>query len=159
MKPSCKSCKNVTCFIRSCFVNSQLISISEKKNLKQYKAGEKLYGEGDTAECVYIVYDGCLEIIKKDSNGGNRELYVATPGNLLGYLSVISNKNHTTSALAYGNSSVCVIGKDDFLNSFSENKELEVSFMKFIAGQIGMREKRLELIEKYLKNGINKKEN
>jgi CRP/FNR family transcriptional regulator, polysaccharide utilization system transcription regulator len=109
-----------------------------------YKKGNYLYKKGSSPKCVYILLDGCLEIINKDTNGGKKDFYFVEPGELFGYRSLLSEEKHNTSAKLYRNSKICIIDKEDFFELFKNNKGLAKKFMKFLSNQLKRRQKRLE---------------
>ncbi|MBP1711437.1 MAG: Cyclic nucleotide-binding domain, partial [Deltaproteobacteria bacterium] len=38
----------------------------DKKNIKEYKAGEYVFHKGDKGDCMFVVLDGQLEIVAED---------------------------------------------------------------------------------------------
>ena len=144
MVPDCKKCKNKNCFILNNFSPARISEISNQKKILRLKKGEYLYKKSSRPNCVYILLDGCLEIIKKDKNGGKKDFYFVEPGELFGYRSLICDEPHNTSAKVYKNSTVCKIERDDFFTLFANNHSLAKNFMKYISEQLTKREKKLE---------------
>jgi len=124
------------------FTVEEIDLINNKKAMIFYTKGGRLFHEGEKTDSVYLLYDGCLEVTKKDHKGGDRRIYFAETGELLGYCSAIGGDEHSSTVSVYKNSLVCVIDKKVFLNTFLRNVNSTMSFMKFLSDQIGMREKK-----------------
>jgi CRP/FNR family transcriptional regulator, polysaccharide utilization system transcription regulator len=141
---NCIFCKNKNCFIKNNFTSKQIIEINKIKKIKKYKRGDLLYKKGSTPKSVYILFEGCLEVIKKDVNGGKKDFYFIEPGELFGYRSLLSEEKHNTSAKVYQNSKICTIDKVDFFELFISNRGFAKKFIKFLSDQLKRRQKRLE---------------
>lgn len=141
---NCIICKNRNCFIKNNFVTRQISEISKIKSVRRYKKGDYIYKKGSVPKNVYILLEGCLEIINKGKKGGKRDFYFVEPGELFGYRSLLSEENHNTSAKVYQNSRICILSKEDFFELFIYNRSLAKKFMKFISDQLKIRQKRLE---------------
>jgi CRP-like cAMP-binding protein len=141
---NCIACKNKNCFIINNFSPKQISEISKTKKIEKHKKGDYLYKKGNTPKSVYILLEGCLEIINKDIKGGKKDFYFVEQGELFGYRSLLSEENHNTSAKIYQNSKICIIVKKDFFELFISNKGLAKKFMKFISDQLKRRQKRFE---------------
>jgi CRP/FNR family transcriptional regulator, polysaccharide utilization system transcription regulator len=141
---NCLTCKNSNCFIKNNFSTKQISEINKIKKIEKYKKGDYLYKKGSNPGCVYILLEGCLEIIKKDNNGGKKDFYFIEPGELFGHRSLLSEEKHNTSAKIYQNSKICIINKKDFFELFISNKGLAKKFIKFLSDQLKRRQKRLE---------------
>jgi CRP/FNR family transcriptional regulator, polysaccharide utilization system transcription regulator len=140
----CLNCKNRNCFILNNFSSKQISKISILKKVIKYSKGEFLYKKGSTPKSVYILLDGCLEIIKRDSSGGKKDFYFMEPGELFGYRSILSEEKHNTSAKIYQNSRVCIIDKADFFELFINYNGMAKKFMKFLSDQLKRRQIRLD---------------
>lgn len=141
---NCIACKNNNCFIKNNFSAKQISEISKIKQIEKLAKGDYLYKKGSTPKNVYILFDGCLEIINKDVKGGKKDFYFVEPGELFGYRSILSEEKHKTSAKIYQNSKICIINKKDFFELFISTKGLASKFMKFISKQLARRQKRFE---------------
>jgi CRP/FNR family transcriptional regulator, polysaccharide utilization system transcription regulator len=141
---NCLSCKNRTCFIQNNFSAKQISEISKIKSVVKFKKGDLLYKKGSKPKSAYILLEGCLEIIKKDNNGGKKDFYFVEPGELFGYRSLLTEEIHNTTAKIYKNSKICIFDKEDFFELFISTKGFAKKFMKFLSDQLKRRQKRLE---------------
>jgi len=147
MTSNCLYCKNKDCFVLNYFSVDEIDLICNNKAMIFCIKGNRLFNEGEKTDNVYLLYDGCLEVTKKDHKGGDRRIYFAEPGELLGYCSAICGDEHSSTVAVYKNSLVCAIDKSVFLNTFLQNVYSTMSFMRFLSDQIGMREKKIEDLE------------
>jgi CRP/FNR family transcriptional regulator len=108
------------------------------------KKNDFVYKKGNKPKGVYILYDGCIEIISKSKEGDKKEIYFVEPGELFGYRSLITEEVHNTSAKVFKNSKVCKLSKEDFFDLFVKDKKLALKFMKYLSEQLKRREKKLE---------------
>jgi len=143
-KLNCVSCKSKNCFIKNNFSSKQITEISKIKKINKYKKGDLLYKKGSIPKSVYILLEGCLEVIKKDVKGGKKDFYFIEPGELFGYRSLLSEEKHNTSAKIYQNSKICTIDKEDFFELFISNRGFAKKFIKFLSDQLKRRQKKLE---------------
>lgn len=147
MTSNCSYCKNENCFVLNYFSEEEIDLISNNKTMMFCTNGSRLFNEGEKTESVYLLYDGYLEVTKKDHKGGERHISFAQSGELLGYCSAICGDEHSSTVTAYKNSLVCIINKRIFLNAFLKNVNSTMSFMKFLSDQISMRERKIEDLE------------
>ena len=144
MNPDCQNCKNRNCFIINHFHSEQINSINNLKKVDVLKKNNFVYKKGNLPKGVYILYDGCIEIINKSKSGDKKEIYFVEPGELFGYRSLITEEAHNTSAKVYKNSKVCRFSKEDFFKLFIKDEKLALKFVKFLSLQLNRREKKLE---------------
>ena len=107
MNPDCQSCKNKNCFVKNHFNSEQIISINNLKKVEILKKNDFVYKKGNKPCGVYILYDGCIEIISKSKEGDKKDIYFVEPGELFGYRSLITEEVHNTSSKVFKNSKIC----------------------------------------------------
>ena len=144
MNPDCQKCKNENCFVKNHFLLQQIIFVNNLKKVEILKKNDFVYKKGNKPKGVYILYDGCIEIISKSKEGDKKEIYFVEPGELFGYRSLITEEVHNTSAKVFKNSKVCKLSKSDFFDLFVKDKKLALKFMKYLSEQLKRREKKLE---------------
>ena len=62
--------------------------------------GERLFGQGDASDLVYIVRSGLIEIFRETADGGEEELTLIGPGGYFGELGPMLNLPRSASARA-----------------------------------------------------------
>ena len=83
----------------------------DKKNIKEYPAGEYIFRMGDLADCMFIVLDGKVEIVS-----GKRVLSIIAKGDIFGEMSMIDNSLRSADVLAHSDCRLACI--DDFAFRF-----------------------------------------
>jgi len=71
------------------------------------KAGELLFTEGDTGDCMYVINDGVIEIYRETSND-RVVLARLEHGDFFGEMAIVGRTTRTANAKALTNSSVTV---------------------------------------------------
>lgn len=87
-----------------------LQSVATQLEPRKLAAGQYLFRTGDTANGLFLVESGCIET----RSDGESEKQDAQPGILLGALALLTNKPHTTTAIAKEDSLLWVLSVDDF---------------------------------------------
>ena len=97
---------------RSC-TEEQLHLIADRTRLVEYKKGEHVYREGDSADAFYIVSSGRLRVF---SQAGEREhtFTVLHNGDTFGEISLLTGETHSASVQALNDTLVLQIEKKDF---------------------------------------------
>jgi signal transduction histidine kinase len=82
--------------------------------------GEHLtvFTEGDEAGSVYIVLGGRVKLSKRDVDGGEIELSVATSGDVFGEMSAFDDAPRSATASTIDACELLVVDRKDFLNLF-----------------------------------------
>ena len=98
---------------------SQLYQIFKRLKLVHYRAGEKIFGVGDSASYIYIVETGRVDLFYQV--GGKSVLKAELkPGACFGDMSVIGIQPHSASTVAVENSDLLVFSGetlDELYNS------------------------------------------
>ncbi len=78
------------------------------------RKGEVLFREGTIPSGVYLIRNGKIKKYKTDRQRKEQIIYVAGPGELVGYHAVLSESRYPDSAAAMEDASVRFIPKEDF---------------------------------------------
>jgi len=124
-KSRCESCiiRHLNSF--KALNKEELIKISSIKEIKSFKKGEVIFGEGKRLKGVYCIKSGNPKLSKMSDNGKNHIVKIASRGDLLGQRSLISESPSNLSAVALNDMEVCFVPKDHIID-LTENK----SFIK-----------------------------
>lgn len=80
---------------------------------KTFAPGERIFKEGDDAECAYLIESGRVELSKRKDNDSVVIGFVEK-GELLGEMSLIAPSPRSATARCSEETSVMIIPKDDF---------------------------------------------
>lgn len=93
----------------------------ELGHIVKFKKNKFIYKEGTNPRGAYLILKGMVKINQIDSEGVEQILFFFAQNELFGYRSLLSNTNHTISAICLEDCEIKFIDYDSF------NKMLEVS--------------------------------
>ena len=144
---------------------------SDQKFLK----GDVIFREGAVPSGIFLIQSGKIKKYKVDNLTREQIIYVAGPGELIGYHAVLSEERYPDSAAAIEDSVISFIPQDDFirilhrspafnsrlLKALSHEFTVLVNGISIIAQRTAAERLAIALIvlrEKYKKDGPNEKE-
>ena len=74
-----------------------LFGIADQQSVRQ---GATLFGEGDPGDSLYVLLEGTVEVLKRDSTGTQQTLARLGRGAVIGEMSLISEEPRSASVLA-----------------------------------------------------------
>jgi CRP/FNR family transcriptional regulator, cyclic AMP receptor protein len=103
----------------------------DRKNIKEYPAGEYIFRMGDHADCMYVVLDGKVEIVS-----GKRVLSVIEKGDIFGEMSMIDNSPRSADVLAFSDCRLACI--DDYAFRFLVHRmpDFSLDIMRVIVNRL-----------------------
>ncbi len=126
--------------------NDELESLSLQKSCILYKKGQTLYYEGTRPMGLFCINSGKVKVFKITSDGKEQILYLAKPGDFLGYKALISEEFYTASATVIEEGAICYIPKTDFLNILNSNPAFFRKMMNKLCEDLGIMEQKLVTI-------------
>lgn len=73
-----------------------LFGISEQKEVGK---GIQLFEEGDPGDCLYVLMEGHVEVLKRDPGGQQQVLATLSPGAVLGEMSLLGGASARTATV------------------------------------------------------------
>jgi CRP-like cAMP-binding protein len=112
----------------------------------QYKAGERIFAEGDPSYYCYQIVRGKVDIVL--SPGGRREV-IATlgPGEVFGEMGVIDSGPRSATAIAAEDTECVVFGALDLLDQFDEDPATTIEVMRTLIKRLRQSNRRYSRIE------------
>lgn len=86
---------------------------------KQFKKGDLIIKEGDTADTAFVINKGHVEVKKITLKGESVLIARLDPGQIFGEMSLFDNSNRSASVYALSDVELSVITKEDFLKYLS----------------------------------------
>lgn len=102
---------------------------------KNFKKSTILYQENDIRECIYIIYDGEIELFKTTPYGSEKRLTLYHKYDFFGEGSLMDDYPHSTSARALSDTTMLCIDKE----LFKENGSISLKVFSNIAKVISRR--------------------
>jgi CRP-like cAMP-binding protein len=94
-----------------------------------YRQGTTLFAEGDAGDALFVLLDGSVEVLKRDSAGLQQTLARLGKGSVVGEMSLISQVPRTATVLAVTDVRMLRIPTDRFVRLLNEDN---VSALKVV---------------------------
>jgi CRP-like cAMP-binding protein len=99
--------------------------------LRRFDAGERIFLEEDSGDCMYVVLSGMVDVITFGT-----VLETVGPGGMFGEMAVIDEGPRSAAAMAKEATEVAVIDKATFLAILREEPEFVLRIMQLLSGRI-----------------------
>jgi CRP/FNR family transcriptional regulator, polysaccharide utilization system transcription regulator len=93
---------------------ADLSYLNGQKVITNYKKSHEIFQEGTKALGLYCLMTGKIKVYKQGNDGRETIIRFAMPGEFIGLRALVTGTNHTLSASALEDSTVCFINKNDF---------------------------------------------
>lgn len=134
--PSCESCQSR---LKSVFCNlddESLKGLALNKSCNIYPKGQTVFWEGNQPQGMYCVNKGSVKISHTDNDGKEQIIRMVKEGDILGYRSLITGEDYTSTAVALEDTTVCLIPKENFFKLLEENSDLSLGVMKLLSKEL-----------------------
>ena len=108
--------------------------------MKHYKRRERIYGQDDPGDLVYLLKEGRVKIYKLSSDDKELTLAVLENGEIFGEMALIDDGPRGTIAETLDDSDICVIRRRDFEMLLKKKPDLAMHVTKLI----GLRRREIE---------------
>jgi CRP/FNR family transcriptional regulator len=109
--------------------------MNENEIGKLYKDEETICSEGDTADSMYVIQSGKVEVIKKTARG---EVTIATlnKGDFFGEMSLFDHQPRSATVKAVGDARILKIDKKGFFSRASEDPSFAFNILEGMTKRI-----------------------
>jgi CRP/FNR family cyclic AMP-dependent transcriptional regulator len=108
---------------------------SNARNIKEYKAGETIFVEGQPSDVMYVILGGEVDI-----QYHGRSIYTAGPGEILGEMAMIDAQGRSASAVALSPCRLAVVDEKQFLFMIHETPNFALEVMRVLVGRLRRQE-------------------
>ena len=133
----------VNSLLRSAKNMESLKELSAKQQNKFFRKKEVLFTEGDTAHSLYLLNKGKVKIYKSHEIGKDFITRLLQPGDFFGYLPLLENTDHTSSAEALEDSEITIFPKEDFYTLLEQSPAVMQQFIKLLSGSLAEEQEEL----------------
>jgi CRP/FNR family transcriptional regulator len=136
--------RNIQLF--SSLTDEELLHISSKIMLKEFKKNEVILYEQDTNEFMYIILFGKVKVIQTTEDG--KEIILATHRSyeLFGEISLIDGKTSPATVLATETSLIAIISKKDFYSLLIHQSKVLEKMLQILCSRLRESWKRIEIL-------------
>ncbi|QXV63825.1 Crp/Fnr family transcriptional regulator [Mucilaginibacter sp. 21P] len=100
--------------------------------------GEVIFREGTVPSGIFLIRSGKVKKYKSGQHGREQIIYVAGPGELIGYHAVLSEDRYPDSAAAMEETQVAFIPKENFLATLSRSPLFTKRLLKAISHEFSV---------------------
>lgn len=116
----------------------------------QFRAGRRLYRQGDRADCGFVIVSGAVTLSRSAPNGG-KPVQSAGPGSVLGQLALITKTQWMTDAQADTETEVLRISRALFRRMLAEYPETAMAIHRQLSDDLQQLIKDIEVAERRLR--------
>lgn len=102
---------------------------------KRYRDGECIVYEGDPAESLFVVVDGCVEVAYAEEHRTTR-LMLLRKGELFGEAALFSRESRSASVRAVGEARVLTLDRKVLLRRIKEDPVLALELLRSMSRRI-----------------------
>ena len=102
---------------------------------KLYRDGEVVVRQGEAGEELFVIQEGCLEILS-EHEGRQTRLRVARVGELIGEMAVFERQQRSATARALGDARVLTLDRKNFLRRINEDPSLAFRLVETMSRRI-----------------------
>jgi CRP/FNR family transcriptional regulator len=129
--------------------------INSHKTCIQYKKGQTIFYEGTRPTGLYCMNGGTVKVHKNNIQGKEYIIYMAKPGDFLGYRALLSEEFYGASATVLEDAKICFIPKENFFEVLSKNPAFMKRVVKAVCHEMGIMEERMaELAHKSVRERL-----
>lgn len=119
--------------------------INMYKTEQVFKAGDRIFSEGDEVSGIYIINSGKVKVVSQYEKDKERILRLAGDGKFLGHRG-IAFPLYPVSAIALTDTSVCFFPRGIFIKLVKANPEFSLYMLDFISKELYDSEERMKNI-------------
>ena len=132
-----------------------LNKINSHKTCIVYKKGQNIFYEGTRPTGLYCMNGGKVKVFKNNIQGKEYIIYIAKPGDFLGYRALMSEEVYGASATVLEDAKICYITKENFFDVLQKNPTFMKKVVKAICHEMGIMEERMaELAHKSVRERL-----
>ncbi len=109
--------------------------LSDRFQSCRFQAGEVIFGEGEAADCMYLLAQGAAVVLKR-MGSGQRELRRLAAGDCFGELALISREPRYATVQAESDSVCLKIHEADFADLLRSNAHFERGVLELLSGRL-----------------------
>lgn len=140
-----KNIQGINDFINEAKGIDSLKKLSEERDVRTYKKKDEIYTEGSYPKGIYFVNKGKVKISKANEYAKELITELHSEGDFFGYLSLLQDEKHTSTATALEDSEIYMIPKEDFFSLIYKNAEVSKKFIELLSNNL--RETELQLVK------------
>ena len=107
--------------------------MDEMKHITSYSKDTVVFLEGDTAQGIYILYEGRANVLTANLEGKTLVLKTAQPGDVLGLSSVLASTPHDVTVETVESCRFAFVAREDLLKFLTEHGDACLYFARYLS--------------------------
>jgi SulP family sulfate permease len=128
-----------------------LAALESGTELRTFKAGEKIFSNGDNSDELYFIRKGSVRILMPLDGKSGHHLATFGRGDFFGELSFLDKAPRSADAVAYSDVELYVLTRERFAALREEHRMLAVNLLEGIATAVASRLRRTDVELRFLK--------
>lgn len=150
LEPSNTIASHALCVARVPIFNhlpvDELQSIAGKSKMRVFERGAFIHRAGDDSNQLFIIHQGKVKVYRLSEGGKEQLVRILEPGAFTGELALFCNSQHDSYAETMEQSSICMIGRDDFHALVLKYPAISLHVMAELAQRLGTSENQTAVI-------------
>lgn len=117
---------------------------------KIYQAGEAIVRQGDQGDCMFVIQEGQVAILKEIDNS-EVQLAVRGPGEFFGEMALFERETRMATVRALETARILTIDKKSFLRRIHEDPSLAYNLVQAMSARIRQLSEEVARLERLLK--------
>ncbi len=106
--------------------------IVQRLKEQHFKAGESIFEDGSTTDCLYLLLAGTVKIAKKMKSGDEVVLGIIHQDDFFGEMELIDGRPKSAQAMAYIDCEVVALNREDYLTLLQASREFQVGLLQML---------------------------
>ncbi|MEP7106648.1 MAG: response regulator [Ferruginibacter sp.] len=129
--------------MKASFDKNVLQSLTEGRNINNYRKKQIVYSEGNHPNRLYYVVKGKVKAYKRNEDGKELVTDLYSAGDFLGYIAMVEGTVYKDTAEALEDTELAIIPIEDFEELVNNNKVVAQKFIHLLANNVSAKEKQL----------------
>jgi CRP-like cAMP-binding protein len=142
-KEFAKNLEGITEFISQARGFDSLKKLSLERDVRVYKKKTDIYAEGSYPRGIYFISKGKVKTYHTNEFGKEFITELHKEGEFFGYLSLLQDEKHSSSATALEDSEIYMLPKEDFFDLIYKNADVSRKFIEMLSNDLRENEKQL----------------
>ena len=119
----------------------EIAELDRQKSTAIYERGDTFSRQGQNVEEVYCLHSGGAKVVKSLTNQNKESIVrIATPGEMLGYRCIFSEKQYRATAVALDESVACKISKQHLFDLIRDNPAFAMKTLSWFGRDVAAAE-------------------
>jgi CRP-like cAMP-binding protein len=113
-----------------------LAALAPKIRVRRLSANDVLMRKGERGDSLFMIHDGWVKIVTRDSMGGELIINKCGPGETIGEMALLEQAPRSAGAVALGDVRVLELKKDAFLEIINQRPDVSLAIILYISSRL-----------------------